>query len=116
MNTKTIVEIPGPQGSEFINPEDIISIRANDKSIYISLVNHKNEKPVKLSFSKAEILFSHQYFIRCHRSHIINILKIRERNRKQASIKLVNNVSIPVSDSYKRKLEIALREFCKNWM
>jgi DNA-binding LytR/AlgR family response regulator len=115
MFNKTIVEIPSPRGCEYINPEDIICIKADNKSICLCFDN-KTIKTVKLSMTEAEKIFSHVYFVRCHRCHIINILKIRERNRKKASIKLVNNVSIPVSDSYKRKLEIALREFCKNWM
>jgi len=114
MNTKPFIELPTPFGSEFINPEIIISIQAKDKSICICTEN-ANDKLVRLSMGKAEKLFSHSYFVRCHRCHIVNILKIKERINKQKKIRLINNVLVPLSDTYKENFEKTLKEFCKKW-
>jgi DNA-binding LytR/AlgR family response regulator len=112
MNAKPFIELPTPLGSEFIDPEDIISIRANDKSIFISTESHK-EKLVKLSIGKAQELFNHPFFVKCHRSHIINILKIKERIKLPQSIKLKNGNLVPLSDTYKEKFELVLKDYCK---
>jgi two-component system, LytTR family, response regulator len=111
MNTKPFVELPTPLGSEFIDPEIIISIQAKDKSICICTEN-ENEKLVRLSMGKAEKLFNHYYFVKCHRSHIVNILKIKERINKQNKIRLINNEWVPLSESYKENFEKTLKGFC----
>ena len=112
MNTKPLIELPTIIGKEYLNPEDIITIKANDKSISVSTEN-QDEKEVKLPFGRAEKLFDHPWFVKCHRSHIINIKKIKEYICKQNKIKLTNNILVPLSDRYKEKFEQVIKTFCK---
>lgn len=109
--SKPFIEIPNSWGSELINPEDIISIRSNDKSIFIKIENQP-EKEVHFPIGKAEALLSQPYFVRCHRCHIVNILKIKHRIKKDSSIRLINDEQIPISDTYKKQFEQTLKEFC----
>lgn len=114
MDTKPFIELPTLLGSEFINPGDIAAICADNKSIVITFSCGK-EKQVKLSIGKAEKLFSHKYFVKCHRCHIINILMIKERIKSPRSIKLTNDKIVPLSNTYKANFEQALHEYCKKW-
>ena len=106
------IELPCSIGSELVNPEDIISIRANDKSICIDLENHQ-KKSIKLSMGKAEKLLPQTHFVRCHRSHIINVLKIKGRIKKYSKLLLSNGQEIPVSQTCKKQLDETLNLYCK---
>jgi DNA-binding LytR/AlgR family response regulator len=112
MNTKPIIELPTQNGSEFINPESIISIKACNKSIYLCSEIHK-DKIVHISFGKAEKLLDNPFFVKCHRSYIINILKIKALNSKERKIIFSKDKSVPLSDTYKKNFEQALKKFCK---
>ncbi len=108
---KPFIEIPNSWGSELINPEDIISIHSNDKSICIKIENQE-KKEVHFPIGKAEKLLTQPYFVRCHRRHIVNVLKIKHRIKKESCIRLINDEQIPISDTYKKQFEQTLKEFC----
>lgn len=111
MRNKPFIEIPSSLGGLFIRLEDIISIRSDDKSVFISLEDNLKMN-VNLSIGRAEEILSQPYFVRCHRCHIINVLKIYERIKKKSSIKLVNGDVIPVSNKYKKQLEFTIDRYC----
>jgi DNA-binding LytR/AlgR family response regulator len=113
MNTKPFIELPTPQGSEFIDPATVIAIEANNKEILLQIENQEEKKGVKLAFSKAEKLFDHPYFVRCHRSHRVNILKIKEILKKEQIIRLTSGIEVPFSDTYKKQFTQALENYCK---
>jgi DNA-binding LytR/AlgR family response regulator len=113
MDTKPLVELPTATGSLFVNPEDIISVRANNKTVLVSLENHDDEKQVKLNFGQAEGLLDYPYFLTCHRSFRINILKIKEK-LKEGKIRLKNGALIPLSEKCQNSFDEALKAYCKN--
>ena len=49
------------------------------------------------------------YFIRCHRSYIINAKKVIEQKREE--FVLENNITIPISRSYQKQVEKLFQEF-----
>jgi len=112
MSEKPLLELPTAKGSEFVNPEDIISIHANDKNIFVHIENQEKIL-VKLSIGRAEKLFDHPWFVKCHRSHIINILKIKEYLYKESLIKLVNGDKVPISESYLDDFNKVKGIYCK---
>jgi DNA-binding LytR/AlgR family response regulator len=114
MNAKPLIELPTPVGTEFIKPEVIISIRAIDKFICLNTDDQK-ERLIRMSIGKAEKLLNYPFFVRCHRSHIINILKIKELQKKLHSIKLEGDIIVPISDSCKKNFEQVLRNYCEKW-
>lgn len=113
METKPYVELPTSLGSEIIKPEDIISIQAMDKCIIVAIEN-QDDRQVKLSFGRAATLFNHPFMVQCHRSHLINVLKIREILYKQKKIKLKNGKFVPISKSCKKDFEQCLSAWCQN--
>jgi len=112
MENKPFVEIPTQTGREIINPEELISIVASNKTIILCLENQE-EKKVNLPFGKALELFNHPFMVKCHRSHIINILKVKEILCKQKKIKLTNGKLLPISENCKKEFEQRLSAFCK---
>ncbi len=73
MSQKPFIELPVVTGTEFINPEDILAIKANDKHIQLIFENQP-EKQIRLSMGSAEKKLNFPYLVRCHRSYIVNVL------------------------------------------
>jgi DNA-binding LytR/AlgR family response regulator len=112
MNNKPFIELPTLQGTEFINPEDIIAIKADDKHVNI-ITEEQTGKLIRLSIGNAEKKLAFPFLIRCHRSYIVNVLKIKGRNKNGLLLKLPNEINIPVSRSYKKSFEQELKKYCK---
>jgi DNA-binding LytR/AlgR family response regulator len=112
MQTKPFIELPTPFDTEFVSPHDIEHIIANNKTIFVTITNQE-KKQVKLSFAQAEKLLDHPWFVKCHRSHIINIFKIKEYMHKESKIKLINGVEVPLSETYLDNFKMAKANYCK---
>lgn len=112
MRNKTFIELPALKGTAFINPEAIIAIKADDK--YISIIlEEQAEKLIRLSIGKAEKKLAFPFLVRCHRSYIVNVLKIKGRHKNGLLLQLPDENNVPVSRSYKKSFEKALENYCQ---
>ncbi len=112
MKEQPFIELPSFGGTEFINPEDICAIKADDKHICL-FFEEQDEKQIRLSIGSAVKKLDLPYFVRCHRSYIVNVLKIKGRCKNGLQLQLKNDLSIPVSKSYKKTFGQELEKYCK---
>ncbi len=89
--------VPVVDGIEFISYDEIICLEAEGNYVKI----HTNAtKPVVISktLKDLEVKLSPQIFIRCHRSFIVNLSKIKKYNKGDGgSLTLSNGAQIPLS-------------------
>jgi len=111
---KPFIELPTLKGTTFVNPEDIMAIKADDKHISI-LLEKQQEMHIRLSIASAEKKFDFPYMVRCHRSYIANLLKIKGREKNGLLLKLSEKEKIPVSKSYKKSFEQELEKYCERF-
>jgi DNA-binding LytR/AlgR family response regulator len=104
MKEQPFIELPSFGGTEFINPEDICAIKVDDKHICL-FFEEQDEKQIRLSIGSAVKKLDLPYFVRCHRSYIVNVLKIKGRCKNGLQLQLKNDLSIPVSKSYKKNIQ-----------
>ncbi len=100
-----LINIPTTNGIEFINSDNIIRIEASGSYTYLFLEKGNSEIITK-SLKDAEQLFESPLFFRIHRSHIINLKKIKRYETDKGIITMIDNSKVPIS---RRKKD----EFCK---
>ncbi|WP_298881564.1 LytTR family DNA-binding domain-containing protein [uncultured Polaribacter sp.] len=106
-NRKKIKKIAIPYKSDYviIDVNDIACIEAERMYSNIKLHNGKTYTASKKLSYYEDILSNSEAFIRIHRSWMVNTNHIYSYSKKEKNIKLTNNISIPVSKSYKEKFE-----------
>ena len=82
-----------------IQVSDIVYIEAMSEYLRIHLDAPQRPVTVLLSMKKMEERLPGGTFMRVHRSHIINLKKIKEVSKNH--ITLINEVSLPIGDLYK---------------
>ncbi len=101
------------------------SVRRGDDIIYVPTREifffEASNKKIRLKSRKKEILFwgflkeiqerLPPCFVRCHRSIILNTLRIESINWTEGTIIMEDQTVIPFSRKYKRELERSLRQF-----
>jgi len=107
MSENTFYDAPDPISNEFNNTLSYSTFGVYNKTTIYEIDD--TFIPLK---SKAEKLFFHEYLVRRRRSQIISSLERKERERKHSMIRMPNGKLVPVSDSFKEKLEIVLQKFC----
>ncbi len=93
--------VPVVDGIEFISYDEIIHLEAEGNYVKIHTTA---EKPVIISrtLKDLETKLSPKVFIRCHRSFIINLTKIKRYNKADGgSLTLSNGAQIPLSSGKK---------------
>ncbi len=92
-----------------IDKMDIVAIEADRD--YISVYTNKDEKFfARLTLSKIESLLPPNFFLRTHRSYIVQIKAIERIDFSNSTI-FIQNLSIPVSRSKRKMLEAAINKF-----
>jgi len=110
MNEKQFIKLPTAKGEILIKPKEIICVRSSGRTVDVYL-DDGTKKEAYLGLGKIEELLEFEYFYTCHRSHIINVLKIRGRIKKQSRVLLSDGQEIPVSETYKKQFEQSLKKY-----
>ncbi|MGL5891547.1 MAG: LytR/AlgR family response regulator transcription factor [Bacteroidia bacterium] len=93
-NKKSFIEINVKDGIEFVNQQDIIRLEASRSytEFYLdSKVKYMASKPLKDFEAKLDPAI----FFRCHKSHIINLLKVKKFVNHDGFFALMNDGSLP---------------------
>lgn len=111
-NKKTVKRIAIPYKSDYVilNTEDIVCIEADRMySIIHTIKGEKFLASKKLSYYE-DLLCEEEFFIRVHRSWIVNSNTIEAYSKKDKILLLEDDFKVPVSKSYKDDFE---KIFCK---
>jgi DNA-binding LytR/AlgR family response regulator len=73
---KLVVTIKTQDGWIPVPFSNVIYFEAKEKRIYVNTVEHKGTH--KYSLQEFEFILPKDYFIRCHRSYIVNVNHIKE--------------------------------------
>ena len=113
MNTKKI-KLPIAEGLIYININDIYFIQANDIYAYVHTIDSKIL--VFKSLKYLESTLSNFYFIRCHRSFLVNINFVEKITfEEKYIITFSNNAKCPLSrDKRNYLLNIIKSQFLIN--
>lgn len=95
----------------FVEPDQIIRIES-DSNYSIFYLNDKRKVMVSKPLKEYAELLADYGFFRSHQSHLINLLYLKEYNKKDGgSIILKNNTTVPISQRKKDKLLDAFKSF-----
>lgn len=105
---KKLLEIQAGGEVQYFNYEEIHYIEAREKKIVV----HINESEFSFynSLQKLE-KYLPEYFIRCHRSYIVNFMFIKKVNLARGIFYLNEKTVIPISKKYKARLEKILQKY-----
>ncbi len=92
----------------YLDYRDIYYFEANAKKVI--LYNKGKEVIFNFSLHKLEQQLP-VYFIRCHRSYIVNSLFIKKLDISNQSLYMKNEAVIPISKKYKGRLNISLKKY-----
>lgn len=92
------IALPYSEGLEFVEPKDIIRLEASDAYTMVYLENRKSESfLVSKSISQIEKLLP-EHFFRTHKSHVINLKKVKRFQRTDGGIIFMENeTQIPLA-------------------
>lgn len=94
-----------PEGFEYFDFDEIIKFEAQGNC---SLVySTRNQKPTKsiCSLLSLEKRYPHNNFLRCHKSHIINLLHVRKIYIKKQEVVMEGNIIVPVSETFLKSIK-----------
>ena len=96
----------------FIDTADILRIESISNYSKIFFTNGKTILVSKV-LAHFEMLLTDFHFVRIHRTHLVNMLYIRNYERGSLpKIGLHNNERLPVSRSKKKLLQYELKKYC----
>ena len=72
------LQLPTQNGFQFVNPLDIIFLKANNNYTEIFITNESNKILICRTLKKIEQCLPNELFFRCHRAYIVNIKQIAE--------------------------------------
>lgn len=81
-------------------------------SSYILLYTDKKRYPILQPMHAVEKLLKDYSFVRCHKSHIVNMLHI-SKEKHQSGVVLEGGVIIPIGRTYRKDFERKVREYRK---
>ncbi len=114
MNNKPFIELPCNNGFKITKQEDIVSVSSEDKMICFTLEN--GEKIcVRGTMTEAVEVLNYSYLVRCHQRHIINLRRIKQILKQHKGVVMITNESIPVSQSYRKRVFEAHGKLCTKW-
>lgn len=98
---KATIRIPHQHGAVFLKINDIVRLEA--QGAYTKIITEKKEYMVSQNIKIFETLLDENIFVRVHRSHIINITKVRGiKDGKKVLAELTDNSRIEISRRMKR--------------
>jgi DNA-binding LytR/AlgR family response regulator len=113
MNTKLKIQISTTSGIELVNPLEIISVSPEKRKTLVYLHNE-----VKIiahhGMDEMEKLLDYPWFFRCHKSCIVNLLKISLIEHGYEKLVLICGTTFPISKYRKAALKLALSQLCKS--
>jgi DNA-binding LytR/AlgR family response regulator len=94
-----------PEGYEYFNYDYIIRFEAQGNCTLV--FSTRSEKPSKslCNLLTIEKKYPHNSFLRCHKSHIINLAHVRKICIKIHKIIMEGEVAVPVSEKCLRDLK-----------
>lgn len=115
MADKNRLVIRGREEIRYLRYGRIMYMEARDKKIFLRY--DREEISFYHSLKKLEELLP-EYFVRCHRSYLVNARYISQINFSQSTLSLTDNIVIPVSQKYRKMILHLLGEeegiFCEN--
>lgn len=107
------LQLPTQNGFQFVNPLDIIFLKANNNYTEIFYGNENDKILICKTLGKIEKCLPNELFFRCHKTYIVNIKQIAEFNCLNSGgvITLINKQKIKLS---KRKKKMFLEIINKN--
>ena len=111
--TKKLINLTVTDGDILVNEEDIVRFSANDKSTHLFLEN-EDELLITKNISHIEQLLNKELFYKVHRSHIINLRKIKKIRKGCTAVLLNNDKEVPVSRYRKKEFIAKLNKLCSN--
>ena len=107
-NKSKIMEIKNHSKSIFINIEEIVYMERNIRKNIIHFENNE-----QICYKTLEELLKKlpDYFIRCHKSFVVNLNKVNEYNRH--TLILQNGFNIPISRTFEKGASQKIKSFLK---
>jgi two-component system LytT family response regulator len=109
-NKKILIE--HTKGAEFISVTDILYCRANDNWTIVALKG-QSFKQVCQTLKIIERRISSGYFMRVHRSYLVNLHQIEKIQGCYDELKMTEGHTVPVSRRKKKEVKQALRVIMK---
>lgn len=98
----THIKISTLSGIEFIKEEDVVHLDASGSYTLIHLLDG-NRMMVSRPLKKVKSLFDSVFFLKIHRSHVINLEYIKRYETDKSIVVMSNGVRIPLSRRCKDK-------------
>jgi two-component system LytT family response regulator len=99
----TKIAIPGQNGISFIDLNDIVFVEASNNYSKLALSDGRNFLISKTLKDVQEVL-EEEHFLRIHRQYIINLNHVKQFNRNEGLLTMINGEHIPVARNQKERL------------
>ncbi|MDF1549756.1 MAG: LytTR family DNA-binding domain-containing protein [Bacteroidales bacterium] len=110
MERKTTIILPTKDGREIVNAEDIISVCSNNKSVIVEMEGNKKFE-ARLGIGSMYDQLDQQYFIRCHRTCIVNLVKIKKIRGPFNSFIMCDGNEKPIAKASKKSVKEYFNQF-----
>lgn len=100
----TKIAIPGQHGISFIDLNEIVYVEASNNYSKIVLTDGLYFLVSKTLKDVQEVL-EEEHFLRVHRQYIINLNHVKQFNRNEGVLTMINGVNIPLATKPKRKVD-----------
>jgi two-component system LytT family response regulator len=99
----TKIAIPGHNGVSFIDLKEIVFVEASNNYSKLVLSDGRNFLISKTLKDVQEVL-EEEHFLRVHRQYIINLNHVKQFNRNEGLLTMINGEHIPVARNQKERL------------
>jgi two-component system LytT family response regulator len=101
--------IPSRKVIRIINQKDVMYIRA-ESNYSVFVMDDKTEWTFCHTLEFVEKTLEQAHFFRCHKSFLVNMVKIREVSRVTTELILINSIRLPIA---RRKRKEFLNSLCR---
>ncbi len=99
----TKIAIPGPHGVTFIDLNEIVYAEASNNYSKLILTD-KRTFIISKTLKDVQEVLEEEHFLRVHRQYIINLNHVKQFNRNEGILTMVNGEHIPVARNQKEHL------------
>ena len=100
--------VPSRKVIRIINYKDVMYVRA-ESNYSVFVMDDKTEWTFCHTLEYVEKILKETHFFRCHKSYLVNMVKIREVSRVSAELVLNNSIRLPIS---RRKRKEFFKSLC----
>lgn len=93
---RKIFLIPSRKLIRIINQKDVMYIRA-ESNYSVFIMDDKSEWTLCHTLEYVEKSLERTLFFRCHKSFLVNLLKIKEISRKKTELVMIGNLRLPIA-------------------